>query len=253
MHRFGDMEWAARSDGRVTGRERITQFLAAVRFRIRDRFRANPKALGCATPGEVDCLLREVELPSTALVEKATALVTALGPPALTGHVMRTWAWGTVLALRDGLSFDRETFALAALLHDVALARRTGGIVCFAADGAAQAVAMLGTWGATEAVQRAVGDAICLHVRVAVPVAYGVEAHLVNAGAAVDVVGGARWSDIPLEVKRSILTRYPRGELKSFLAQAFRREHRENPASRMGLWVSLGFLQKIAAAPFDEP
>jgi hypothetical protein len=253
MERFGDMQWAERSHGRVRGLERFVQIWVAIRFRLLQRFRARPRSIGCATPGEVERFMKEIELPKTTLVENASAFVAELGPAALTGHVLRTWAWGAVLALRDGLSFDSETFALAALLHDVALARRTPGVTCFAADGAGQAVSMLRDWGAPEALRAAVGDAICLHLRVDVPMTYGVEAHLVHAGSAIDVVGGARIAEIPADVRRAVLAKYPRGELKTFLLDVLRREQCEHPSSRIGLWVSMGFLKRIEAAPFREP
>ena len=70
-------------------------------------------------------------------------LITSLGPRPLANHALRTWAFGCVLGLRDGLTFDREVLALAALLHDLGLARRTPETTCFAADGAIQAVELL--------------------------------------------------------------------------------------------------------------
>jgi hypothetical protein len=193
----------------------------------------------------------ELELPRTAAVESATSLVERLGPPSLANHALRTWAWGTLLGLRDGLTWDRETFALAALLHDLGLAQRSKGVTCFAVDGAWQANELLHTWGAPEYRRNAVADAICLHLRVAVPPELGVEAHLVHDGAGVDVIG-SRLSAIPPETRARVLAKYPRGDLKEFLAGVLGREGRENPSSRMGLWVSFGFLDRVRRAPFDS-
>ncbi len=250
MVRFGDMQWAAATGGSVNGLDRLRQIGSAVRAQLTLRLRSRPKAAGLATAAEVDRLLEEVRLPETPLVGRAVELVTTLGPASLTRHVLRTWAWGVVLGLRDGLSFDRETFALAALLHDVALSRRTTGVTCFAADGASQAMALLSQWGAPDAMRAKVGDAVCLHLRTEVPRAYGIEAHLVNAGAAVDVVG-ARLREVPIDVRKAILERYPRGDLKAFLVDVFERERAAHPTSRIALWVSLGFLDRVERAPFD--
>jgi hypothetical protein len=251
MGQYGDMTWAAATRGEVRGMERFAQIARAIRFQIADAFRSRPREIGLTSAGEIDRLMREVELPATPLVAKASALVTELGPPALTGHVLRTWAWGVILGQRDGLAFDREAFALAALLHDVALSRRTRALTCFADDGAQQAVAALSQWGAPEALQQTVGNAICLHLRVTVP-AQMPEAHLVHAGAAVDVLGGKRFYEIPPELQVRVLARHPRLDLKRVLTEMLRKEHAEHPRSRAALWVSLGFVDAIHRAPFSE-
>jgi hypothetical protein len=247
---FGDMEWA-RSGGRLSRAERIGQIWEIVRLRITQRLRARPKTFGARSPEEVDRMMREVELPASDLVERAASLVARLGPDALTGHALRTFAWGALLGMRDGLSWDSETFALAALLHDLALARRTSDVSCFAADGAVQASALLEEWGAPEELRWRVCDAICMHGRVAVPPNLGVEAHLVHGGAGVDAIGRGL-SGIDPELRNRILARHPRGQLKAFLVDVFLREAREHPKSRMGLWVSFGFTDRILQAPFSS-
>jgi hypothetical protein len=248
---FGDMDWARRSGGRVSRVERLGQLWEVTRFRMAQWIRQKPRALGARSPDEIDRMLANVELPQTERVERAAALVTRLGPAALTGHVLRTFAWGSLLGMRDGLSWDRETLALAALLHDLALARRNDGVCCFAADGAMQAMTLLEEWNASEDVRHRVGDAICLHVRIAVPPKAGVEAHLVHDGAGLDVVG-RRFSELEPELRRRVLDRYPRGELKTFLADFFARDAEKHPESRMGLWVSSGFADRIRCAPFES-
>lgn len=248
---FGDIEWARGGGGRLSTGERIGQVWEVLRFRMTQRLRATPRALGARSPDEVDRLMAEVELPKSVHVERAVALVERLGPNALAGHALRTFAWGTLIGIRDGLSWDREAFALAALLHDLALARRTDGVCCFAADGALQADSLLEEWGTHEGMRKVVADAICLHVRVSVPTTLGTEAHLVHAGAGVDVVGSGL-SGIDPELRRRVLARHPRGELKTFLAEVFERERKEHPESRMGLWVSNGFIDRIRSAPFDS-
>ena len=248
---FGDIEWARSGGGRLSRGERIGQIWEVVRLRITQRLRAKPQTFGARCPEEIDRMMTEVELPTSDLVERAASLVTRLGPDALTGHALRTFAWGALLGMRDGLSWDHEAFALAALLHDLALARRTHHVACFAADGALQASALLEEWGAPEELRWRVGDAICLHVRARVPPNLGVEAHLVHGGAGVDVIGSGL-SGIDPELRKRVLARHPRGELKAFLADVFAREAREHPKSRMALWVSFGFADRILRAPFSS-
>jgi hypothetical protein len=248
---FGDVQWAERDGGRVSRGERLGQLWEVLRFRVGQRVRRTPRALGARSPDEVDRMMAEVELPRSEHVERAASLVAELGPEALTGHVLRTYAWGSLLGMRDGLSWNKETFALAALLHDLALARRDDGVCCFAADGAMQAMKLLEDWSVPEAVRRRVGDAVCMHVRVAVPPELGVEAHLVHAGAGVDVIG-RRFSEIAPELRERVLERHPRGRLKAFLTDFFTRDAQQNPDSRMGLWIASGFADRIRRAPFES-
>lgn len=252
MNHFGDMAWAARSGGNLRGIERLVQLWEAVRYRMESRppHRSVGPVAG-VTARQARALLAELTLPSSPLVARAAEAVTALGPAPLAGHALRTWAWGAVLGRRDGLSWDLEAHALAALLHDLGLARRTPGVPCFAVDGAQQARALLRSWGADDAQSAVVADAICLHLRVRVPAELGVVAHLVHAGAAVDVVGD-RLAEIPTEIQGRVLSEHPRRGFPELLCDAFRRERREHRASRAALWVSLGFLRRVAAAPFAE-
>jgi hypothetical protein len=248
---FGSVEWARASGGAVTGWTRLRQLRESIVFQLRDGLRRAPTEAGFSSAGEVERALREATLPETELVAACHALVEGLGPPALVGHVVRTYVWGTLLGLRDGLTWDRELFASAALLHDVALARRDDAFTCFAHDGAEQAKAFLEQHGVSEVSRARVADAICLHLRVEVPTSLGVEAHLVHAGAGLDVVGN-RAREIPGDVRAAVLERHPRGDVVGVLVEAFRRERRLHPTSRVARWMSLGFSRFIRANPLER-
>jgi hypothetical protein len=252
MIEYGTMRWAATTGGRLRGMARALQIVSAIRFQLVRRFQRRPQALGLGSAAELERLGESLVLPETPLVAQACALTVELGPPALANHAMRTWAWGACIALRDGLSYDRETLALAALLHDIALARRVPERACFAADGAAQADRELERWGAATSQRRAVADAICLHLRVDVPVRLGAEAHLVHAGAGLDLLGGAALRSLPPSARGAILAKYPRRDLKRYLVERLQQDAEEHPDSRIALWVSMGFLDRIRAASFEE-
>jgi hypothetical protein len=181
-------------------------------------------------------------------VKAVLSTVEALGPPALVGHVLRTYAFGTVLGLQADLRWDRELFAFGALLHDVALARRRHEHTCFAHDGALQALDVLQANGVAADRAQRVADAICLHLRVSVPPELGVEAHLVNAGAGVDVIG-MRLRELAPETRAAIVARHPRGDLVAVLQQVLGDEARRHPDSRIARWYELGFSQAIARNP----
>ena len=247
---FGTVEWARATGGAVTGWTRLNQLRESIVFQLRDGLRRAPKEAGFAGADEVERAPRETTLPETELVEACHALVEGLGPEALVGHVVRTYVWGTLLGLRDGLTWDREVFACAALLHDVALARRDRTFACFAHDGAEQATAFLEERGVSGARVARVADAICLHLRVEVPTSLGTEAHLVHAGAGLDVVG-RRVHELSGNVRAAVLERHPRGDVVDVLVRAFREERRLHPAARVGRWMALGFSHFIRHYPLD--
>lgn len=247
MH-FGSLAWARATKGHLTGFERLRQLWALAIAQLKLRRAPLPGF----RPDDLELALRESELPDTPVVTACHALAESLGPPALVGHAVRTYVWGTLLGLRDGLTWDRETFAAAALLHDVALARRRQEFTCFAHDGAEQSLHFLETQGVERARRERIADAVCLHVRVDVPPSLGVEAHLVHAGAGVDVVG-RRLHELSPELRRAVLERHPRLDLIDVLARVFREEHRQHPTARISRWVQSGFLSFIRNNPLERP
>lgn len=98
-----------------------------------------------------------------------------------------------------------------------------------------------------------VGEAICLHLRTEVPVELGVEAHLVHAGAAVDLLGGGRLRAIPPRIRDQVLATYPRLAVTRYLVDRLTKESADHPDSRIALWVALGFLERIQAASVESP
>jgi len=246
MH-YGSLEWARATKGHLTGMERLSQLWASSVFQLRARRRRPPGF----RDDDVELALTETTLPDTPVVAACHALVESLGPPALLGHVVRTYVWGTLLGLRDGLRWDRELFAAAALLHDVALARRRHDFTCFAHDGAEQSLGFLEAHGVDGARRATIADAVSLHLRVEVPASLGVEAHLVHAGAGVDVAG-ARVHQLSLPVRRAVLERHPRLDLVDVLLKVMRDERRRHPTSRISRWMQTGFASFIRNNPLER-
>ena len=246
MH-YGSLEWARATKGHLTGFERLSQFWASAVFQLRASRRRPPGF----RDDDVELALRETTLPDTPLVAACHSLVESLGPPALVGHVVRTYVWGTLLGLRDGLRWDHELFAAAALLHDVALARRRHDFTCFAHDGAEQSLTFLEAHGIAGARRNLIADAISLHLRVEVPTSLGVEAHLVHAGAGVDVAG-TRVSNLSPPVRRAVLERHPRLDLVDVLLKVMRDETRQHPTARVSRWMQSGFASFIRNNPLEH-
>ncbi len=197
--------------------------------------------------------LRSLPSPSGALARHAETIAADVLPPWLAAHSNRTFAWAALLAMRDGLEYDAELLYAASLLHDLGLcapyAPPPGG--CFALSGARAAKERLRALGVEgDSVER-LASAIALHLEVAVALRHGAEAHLLNRGAALDVIGrDARTLERAL--REDVVARWPRRACKSELRAAMLAEARRSPKSRMGLLVRLGFVGLISSAPFSE-
>jgi hypothetical protein len=250
MTTYGTLEWARTTHGgRLGSVERAKQMAEAVKFQMAQRLRGQLKEVGASSAAQIELMMKEIELPNTELIRKATDVITEAGPREVLTHSLRVWAWAALFAVRDGRrDVDREALAVAALLHDLGLARRSDhSLSCFAVDSATQTESLLEDWGASKAFGEKVAEAICLHLRVAVPIELGVEAHLIHAGAAADVIGSGL-NTIPTDVRAKVFEKYARGDFAGVFSKLLLEESKAHPDSRAALWVSLGFVDRIRKA-----
>jgi hypothetical protein len=241
------LPWARR-DGRLSLSERWRLVLQALSTRITRRHRGlqplqdDQRALAClALPGDAM---------SHALWDRAAQLQ----PEWLMQHALRAYAWGSLLALKDGLAHQPQTLFAACLLHDLGLtpAAAAPADACFAVRGAHLAQRLLREAGAGEQQAHRVACAIALHLDLHVSVeTSGAEAHLLQAGTAFDVVG-SRWRDLAPPLRDRVLAAHPRLGLKQALCTCMQAEARAAPHTRLGLYTRrLGFLDLIRRAPYD--
>lgn len=254
MDSMGGWEWAQAGGGVLSPRERWGLRLGAMAARLKQwrRGRLMPPAPGLL---ELDAdALRHIAPPHDKLARAALAAAEAVQPRWLTEHAWRTYAWGSLLALNQGLKPDRSLFFAAALLHDLGLteAHAEPARRCFAVRGAAAAEALMRQAGASPVQAACVAEAISLHLNPRVPVECGVEAHLVQAGAALDVIG-RRHREVPGPLRQAVLQRHPRLQMKAALCPCLPHQADAAPHTRIGLWVHrFGFIDLVRQAPFDE-
>jgi hypothetical protein len=197
-----------------------------------------------------------LRIPDSPSATRAADLCAQLSPVWLAHHCARTYLYGSLLALRSGISYDEELLYVAAMLHDLGLTPAHWGkdptAQCFAVEGAraAQAFAREEQWAAQR--QDALAEAICLHLNVTVGLAHGAEAHLLQAGASCDVIGAA-YRAISPKARALVLERYPRLGFKQHIGTCLREQVTLRPASRIALLHrNFQFGERIAAAPFAE-
>lgn len=197
-----------------------------------------------------------IKLPDTPAVAHALELMQQSMPVWLYQHCQRTWAWAALLAQRDALRPDVEVLAVSCLLHDIALLSNGRpsagrGCTCFAIDGGQRACRFLREQGWAEGRALAVEDAICLHMNPHVPMGAGVEAHLLQQAAAMDVVG-ARMAEIDAAWRRVVLARHPRTGFVQHMSQAMRDQAARAPGTRTRLFWRLGFERAIRRSGWPE-
>ncbi len=192
--------------------------------------------------------------PDTPLVNAAIDECIESCTPAIAAHCHRTFIWGAILGGGQGLKFDREALAVSALLHDLELSqtdvRTITGCACFACASGLRAERFVLGHGRSADWAARIGDAICFHLDPVVPLSNGVEAHLLQAGAGLDVIGANR-SHIPAHQRSMIYTKQPLLTFKSEMREAMQREARQFKNTRAGVLMSLGFGRLIEASPHD--
>lgn len=249
MTYVGSWEWAEKTNGRLTRRDRahlIGQGVAARLGRLPSRWRS--RILGERTSLQVP------DPPDSTLARGAEERVRELSSPGLHAHCLRTWAFATMFAQRDRVNHDAELLYVACLLHDLGLTPthigRDPHAECFAVEGARAAHALVRGHGAGDAQARAVAEAITLHLNINVPARLGAEAHLLSKGVSLDAVG-RRLHQLPSAATSAVIARWPRKGFGDELATATARQAEMRPQSRSALLHQLGFVKLIDRNPLE--
>lgn len=250
--RFGSLAWARRTGGLLSPLERLAFARGAIGQTLAYEGGRLLHRLGLGTRRQVALALAEIAFPATPDARAAAALCEEVSSAALSNHCHRTYLWGSLLAARDGLSFDAELFYVASLLHDLGLTERfgpRGSVACFALAGAegAEGFAHRLGWPPPRAEQLA--EAICRHLNPRVEVEEGAEAHLLRQGSGLDVAG-LRLGEIAARTRAEVLERHPRLGLKVELADTLVEDARLRPNTRLATLCGLGFARRVRRSPF---
>src|SRR5450755_4827100 len=166
--RVGTLAWAQRSGGILSRRERIGLLGDAARLQLRILPAQTRALLGRTNPRAFSVDPDRLRVPDTMIARAAEALCSELSTQALLNHCLRSYAWGTILADRDGLEHDPELFYVTCLLHDLGVTDRyrdtVHGQACFAATAATVARDWSRERGWGEPCCTALADAICQHI-----------------------------------------------------------------------------------------
>lgn len=247
----GTREWMARTGGRLSGREQVRFLAAGTRSQMAQMPERVAAALGLRRDRLARVELDEIRIPDSPAAREAEELCAELEPH-LANHSRRSYLWSAILARHDGLHVDDELIYVGALIHDRGLpaAIESRDSRCFTVTSAATAeeVARRHGWDGTRT--EALGEGITLHLNPYVPPEQGVEAHVLNAGIALDV-GGLRHWQVDRATKDAVVARHPREALKRRFPAQLREHARHAPGCRAHVLMRrAGFGAMIRTAPF---
>lgn len=246
---LGTHAWVERTGGRLTAAQRrsLLRPLAAAHVtnaagRLSMLLRVNSGRRAPVTGGRRPP-------PDSALTRAAEDVARRRLSPALLNHSYRTFAFGAALGELENVDVDRELLFAAALLHDVGLPTPVRH-VDFTLASARVAREVAEEVGLSTAATDILRSAITLHHSPGVTLAHGAVAHLLSAGAALDVVGLRSWQLRP-DVVAAVLAAHPRAGFKREFPAAFRTEATRVPRGRAAFLRRWGaFDLAIRAAPF---
>jgi HD superfamily phosphodiesterase len=169
------------------------------------------------------------------MAREVTQLVRDTESDLLFHHSTRVYFWGALAGKRKGLVFDPELLYVAAMFHDIGLTTRyRESQLRFEVDGANAAREFLQSHGIPEPDVERVWAAVALHTTPGIPEHMHPEIALVQAGAAMDVVGRG-YHDLTDEEREAVIAAYPRGnEFKHEMIEAFYHGMRHRPDSTFG-------------------
>ena len=172
----------------------------------------SPTAKSAAVDGETR-VLGSITVIDTLLVTRALDYVRTHSEPFLFNHAVRSWLFAARLGQLQGIDHDAEVVAVAALLHDIGLTDNFTGPRRFEIEGADAARAFAREQGLDERRGQLIWDSVALNSTPSIAVYKEPEVALCTAGIGLDY-GGPQYDQIPSDEMNSILTEFPRLDMK---------------------------------------
>lgn len=206
---FGSLDWLSETNGILDDRkQRMTLILQAYRQLPRATAHRIAAEWWRRRPPKGRIEFDWEAHPRSAVAERIEREAAGhLMSPRMLNHSLRTWAFGSGLAERDGVKIDHDLFFIVAMLHDVGLSQPTPGR-CFTGRGA-DLVFELGEGMLTTQQLALVADAITHHITPGLTIGQaGPLAYYLQAGSALDL-GGLRVVHLPVDFVRRACAEWP--------------------------------------------
>lgn len=192
-------------------------------------------------------------VPDSAAARGALALAQEYHSPSLVNHVTRSWLWAEAFAAVEGRGdIDHELLYVAAILHDIGLAREFDNhTLAYEHAGGHVGVALTAGAGWDAARRRRVLDVIVEHNWPSVDPAEDVEGYLLEIATGLDI-SGARPDALPEEFRREVLAAYPRLGLAQEFGTAVVDQAERKPSTTACRLVDGGVVRKLRDNPLES-
>lgn len=163
-------------------------------------------------------MLGGITVIDTPLVTRALDLARTHSEPFLFNHAVRSWLFAVRLGQVQGIAHDAEVVAVGTLLHDLGLTKSFTGQKRFEIEGADAARAFAREHGLDDRRMQLIWDSVALNSTPSIGLFKEAEVALVTAGIGVEF--GFQYDRIPPSEMKSILTEYPRLDMKRCFADS---------------------------------
>ena len=163
-------------------------------------------------------VLGGVTVVDTPLVTQALALAQKHSEPFLFNHAVRSWLFAVRLGQLQGIPHDAEVVAVGSLLHDLGLTNSFTGHKRFEIEGADAARAFAREQGLDDRRVQLIWDTVALNSTPSIGLHKEAEVAFCTAGIGVEF--GFQYDRIPPNEMKSILTEFPRLEMKRRFAES---------------------------------
>ena len=192
-----------------------------------------------------DALPDDWAIPDSRFAAQAIEAASTLCPEFMLRHCFRSYCFGAILAARNGLALDRETFFVAAMLHDLGVTdAHANDAGSFEWVGARLAHTFCLDAEQTEARAAIVHNAIALHTSLGIADRYQPEIAMLHFGTAMDLFG-MRIDEVPKDTLERVLLHYPRSAFKAEFSPCLSHQAQLKPDSQIAGAVGIGILDRI--------
>ncbi|WP_431933121.1 HD domain-containing protein [Nonomuraea jabiensis] len=193
----------------------------------------------------------DLVIPDTPACRGALEVAARYHTPSLLNHSIRAYLWAAAYARENGIAFDAELLYVSAMLHDLGLVAEfdSHSVPFEEAGGDVAWVFCAGAGWSPERRARA-REVIVRHMWDEVPLEEDPEGHLLELSTGMDI-SGRRTEEIPEEVRREVLERYPRLEIAKEFGACISEQGARKPSSFAGQFVRAGIVERIARNPLD--
>jgi hypothetical protein len=196
--------------------------------------------------------VRDLDLPDTPAVRLALEVGDRYQPSALRNHSVRSYLFAAARAEQGRMEIDHELLAVASLVHDLGLAPSFDSHTLPFEEAGGDTGWVFAAGAGWPVVRRdRVREIVVLHMRAPVPPDADPESHLLQFSTGLDI-SGRGVDELPEEVLRDVVRRYPRLDLATRFTACFQDQAARKPDQAAARSLSSGLANRLATNPLDR-